>query len=259
MRIPGGQVARVARRLPRRVQLGGALVAALLVVVAIALTRGGSSAQSVRADVPADTTTTTSTTVSTTTTTTLAPETVPSTTAAPAPTTKPAPAVDPCRNSFDPSCGEFHWDPPIANKPLHITLTASNTHPAVGETITLTAKISDSDAVPNAHCVAWLADTGTGPTFMTFGDGAENCGTRPPCEQPPARYGAWDPLPTHGGSIVATFDTSVRDTNPVVFSVQAFSGEVVCSGSHGLTQHDNVADSGLYASSGEAEVTVAAS
>lgn len=65
---------------------------------------------------------------------------------APVPTTAaPAPA---CRNSTDPVCGDFRWDPaPAPNQALTASFTSAPATAAVGEPVTFELQWSDPDAV----------------------------------------------------------------------------------------------------------------
>jgi cytoskeletal protein RodZ len=99
---------------------------------------------------------TTTTVVLETTTTTVASETTTTTMQAPPavtpPTTRPATASPTtttalvCRNSHDPRCGPFYWDPaPGPNEPSTTTITYAPASPRVGETVTFTVRWSDPD------------------------------------------------------------------------------------------------------------------
>ncbi|TML91845.1 MAG: hypothetical protein E6G06_08580 [Actinobacteria bacterium] len=67
---------------------------------------------------------------------------------------------DACRNSRDPDCGPFRWDPaPGPNAPVEIVITYSPSSPRVGEQVTVTVHVSDADAL-------------IGDVTMAFGDEA---------------------------------------------------------------------------------------
>jgi hypothetical protein len=105
--------------------------------------------------------------------------TAPPTTATTVPPTTTTPGRV-CRNSTDPACGQFRWDPPPAgNQPLSIQIATSPAHPRVGQEVTFTVTLHDADRAIGT--CAWL----------DFGDGTSQGACQPPpC---PARYGPWDP------------------------------------------------------------------
>jgi hypothetical protein len=98
----------------------------------------------------------------------------------PTTTTRPAVAATTCRNSTDPKCGPFYWDPQPNNSPTRIEVRWTPEHPRVGEKVTFTIRTIDEDA-PNLR--AWCDDDGKNP---------RECGSREPgpC---PSRYGPWTP------------------------------------------------------------------
>ena len=97
-----------------------------------------------------------------------------------------------CRNSFDPQCGAFHWDPTPINQPIHIDPVAVDpADPIVGQPVTVTIHWSDPDA-----------DI---PMVTTFCDGTGCVASDPavhPCPRLPT--GPWTPpLPNPGaGTLV---------------------------------------------------------
>jgi len=129
----------------------------------------------------------------------------------------------------------------IVNHPLRITLTADRTDVAPGETVTVTATISDDDAQPREHCVSWSAEANhTGRTPVRFGDGTEPC---VPIDQQMCPAGA---APTEGGTGSDSFHYSnygFDGTEPSEFVVYvfAYSSDPEC----------------IYASSAEASITLA--
>jgi len=188
-RSPKEQLERVqsrAERIRARRKVGVIALVALLVgaavTAAIALTSPSSSSKKVAAT---GRTTTTESTLPVFDSTTTPPETVPPTTAvtaAPA-TTAPAAAAAtttslPCRNSSDPRCGPFRWDPaPGANQPITVSASTSQD----GLTVTFTLRVVDPDASPII-----VGDGTCNPP--DFGDvGRSRC--TPTC--PPPGYGPW--------------------------------------------------------------------
>ena len=102
------------------------------------------------------------------------------TTTVPPPTTAPAPT---CRNSTDPACGAFRWDPePAPNAALSIGFVDPTTTAAVGEEVVFNVVWSDADATL---------------TYDNFS--AEGVGLGRACTQE-ARFGPWTPPEPAGGS-----------------------------------------------------------
>lgn len=85
-----------------------------------------------------------------------------------------------CRNSYNPACGPFRWDPmPTIDKP-----TVSIKYSANGLDVTFTVTISDPDTTVNS-CGQ-----------ISFGDGGGGCSPGSGITNGPAcltRYGPWDP------------------------------------------------------------------
>jgi len=103
-----------------------------------------------------------------------------------------APGV--CRNSIDPACGRFRWDPqPGADSPVDISVTYSPALPRVGQEVTVTVHARDADAR-------------VGDVTMMYGD--ERASLIPPastvaCDAEPA--GPWTPPARTPDEIVRTF------------------------------------------------------
>jgi hypothetical protein len=102
---------------------------------------------------------------------------VPPTTAA-ATTTTTAPA---CRNSYDPKCGPFRWDPdPGPNAPLTVTVTPASQNAPAGQEVTFHIVAKDPDAKIDRGCfVIEFGDDDKHPTCPS-----------PTCQTP---YGPWTP------------------------------------------------------------------
>jgi len=80
---------------------------------------------------------------------TTAPPTRPGAASAPGPT----PTTTPCRNSQDPACGPFVWDPdPGPNQPLSGQVTYSPASPRAGDTVTFHFTANDPDDDTIAVC-----------------------------------------------------------------------------------------------------------
>ncbi|MFN2609169.1 MAG: hypothetical protein ABR511_14965 [Acidimicrobiales bacterium] len=114
--------------------------------------------------------------------------------------TTTAPPV--CRNSTDPRCGPFRYEPaPAANQPLTVQVVVqfggAPVPPAVpkaGQEVTFTVTVADPDDRVSAECGA-----------VSYGDGA----TEPlPCSPPspcPQAFGPWDPPAPQADSQTFTF------------------------------------------------------
>ena len=124
--------------------------------------------------------------VSTTTTTVPATTT---TTAAPATTS----TVDPCRNSTDPECGPFRFDPqPGADRPMTVEVTVEPATPVAGQPMVFHITLTDPDGVSY-----------DGTTF-NFGNSGIGGSTPEAC----AKFGPWDPPARDPASATKTLDVT---------------------------------------------------
>ena len=134
--------------------------------------------------------------------TTVAPEpTPPPPVAPPAPPAVAPPAPPPpptaaptlvCRNSVDPACGPWHWDPaPAPNQPLRLSIVATPVQAKVGEVVTFTVTWADPDA---------NLDRGT----VLFYGGDEDTRLIPPLTMFRC-FGPWTPPAARPGSGTLTF------------------------------------------------------
>jgi hypothetical protein len=108
-------------------------------------------------------------------------------TGAPAQGTTPTTALV-CRNSTNPKCGDFRWDPqPKPDQPAQMTITASPAQPKVGEKVTFKVVVDDPDDVHPMHCYAnWdYGDTRSVSQHCDFAQGGP-----PQCQN---RHGPWTP------------------------------------------------------------------
>jgi len=117
----------------------------------------------------------------------VAPTTPPPTTAKPRPTTTTTAPV--CRNSYDPRCGPFRWDPdPGPNAPSTVQITYTPTNPRVGDAVKFTVTYSNPDgpATSDESKITWGNNEG--------GTSIAASQTPPPggCKAP---YGPWTPPP----------------------------------------------------------------
>jgi hypothetical protein len=132
------------------------------------------------------------------------------------PTTSTTTTVPVCRNSTNPACGPFFYDPPLTNEPAAILVSTSPAVPKVGDTVIFTLEVTDPDTDISNPCM----------TF-NFGEGvSSNC--EPDCSTQGPRYGAWDPPPiepdavtyemphvyTAAGTYEAHFDLTVGTCGP---------------------------------------------
>lgn len=94
-----------------------------------------------------------------------------------------------CRNSSEPACGPFRWDPQPTNRPMTIIVRPSTTTARVGETVVFDVEATDDTKIDPGDC----------GNISSFGDeefGEGGCDVD--CLYPP-RYGPWDPpAPTEG-------------------------------------------------------------
>jgi hypothetical protein len=99
-----------------------------------------------------------------------------------------------CRNSTDPSCGPFRWDPdPGPNQPATGQLTSTQTGP--DHKLTFHVVANDPDATPVEIC------------DISFGDGSNTvCDPRPAVDPSycPKQYGPWTPPASKQGALDAT-------------------------------------------------------
>lgn len=106
---------------------------------------------------------------------------------APATTTSPTATAPACRNSENPRCGPFRWDPPPApNDPARVSMTHAPMSPRAGEPVAFVLRAADPDApevrVWSGPCV----DPNPGGTCDTTGT-ATACDPHGPWTPPPER------------------------------------------------------------------------
>ena len=93
-------------------------------------------------------------------------------------TTAPPTAVVTCRNSADPACGPFRFDPqPGADLPMTVQAVAGPTSPVAGQEVVFQVTLADPDGVTPGSSLFHFGDSGTGASSF-----AE-------CK----KYGPWDP------------------------------------------------------------------
>jgi hypothetical protein len=117
------------------------------------------------------------------------PSTSTSTTPTPAPTTTTTVS---CRNSTDPRCGAFRWDPdPGPNAPFDVSVSFTPAHPHVGEQVTFFVRAVD----PDAKWVWGVARDFGDPGGAVAIDGSSMIADAYPDYCAPAKYGPWTPPP----------------------------------------------------------------
>lgn len=146
----------------------------------------------------------------------------PETTVAPT-TTQPATTlpVGNCRNSGDPACGPFHWDPdPGPNLPLVIEVTAT-ARAGDPRTFDFAIVYSDGDAP--------IAD---GCRTVSFGDGSPNTftGSTPACAVATclAAFGTWSPPTPVAGRAEATVTHTFGAAGTYEVQLSALSRHSFC-------------------------------
>ena len=127
-------------------------------------------------------------------------------------------ATPPCRNSTDPACGPFSWDPaPPVNQPIALDARLSAVQVAVGQEVVLTNVVTDPDAADVRDWVQW---------------GDEEVSLIPPkVELPCALYGPWDTPLAVPGRLKTTYRHSYTQpgTYAVLVYVESFTTtEVDC-------------------------------
>lgn len=232
---------RIAQRLRQRRRLAiTSAVVALMAGVSGLITLGASDegSQQLTSTGPPN--------VDTTTTSTTEPTQVDSTTVGP-----PAPPAKPksmttttttivCRNSYDPICGEFYWDPEPVNQPMTVEIiSVSPSNPQVGETVTFSVRVGDDAGLTAGDCVR---------SSQNYGDRSGILVCDPVCPIPgPSPTGPWDPPPNEFRYFQEDFTHIYTEPGTFTFSYSARS-------SHQCWSEWPVSDP--YASSATASTTI---
>ena len=117
-------------------------------------------------------------------------------------TTTVRPPAKPCRNSYDPACGPFRWDPdPGPNAPLTVTVTPPSQQVKTGAEVNFHIVAHDPDAKVD-RCYAF-----------DFGDGQKGTTCPPPaaCQTP---YGPWTPPAKVDDTYTPTPDVTHKYSTP---------------------------------------------
>ena len=116
-----------------------------------------------------------------------------STTISRVPVTTTTTTVDPCRNSTDPECGPFRFDPqPAADRPMTVEVTAEPAAPVAGQAVVFHITLTDPDGVSYNG------------TNFNFGNSGLGGSTPAPC----AKFGPWDPPAPDPASATDTMDVT---------------------------------------------------
>jgi hypothetical protein len=106
--------------------------------------------------------------------------------------TEPAPSttVLSCRNSYDPACGQFSWDPLPLDQPASVIVSFQPTSPRAGEWAEVTITVEDPDASYVSR-VEMYTDCSEGniPGYPCAYDGPQPGVDLGPCER---ATGQWD-------------------------------------------------------------------
>lgn len=144
--------------------------------------------------------------------------------------TSPAGENPPCRNSREPRCGPFYWDPPPdANQPLVVDITYKPESPKVGEEVTFYIVATDLDAEVSA-CSSYTLDGSTGSGCQIVSE---------PCLP---RYGPWTPVKRPG-----RYETELRYT---------YQEPGTYTASYSTISNDGGGCDDPYASRGEARIKI---
>lgn len=220
VRSEGGR--RRARRHRRNAALGAIGLVALAVPALALLPDGGDDQLTVAAEREPTTTERASTTVTTAMTATTVVSTVTSLPADSTPattvpatrrpaTTVPATTIPPlvCRDTIDPACGPFYWDPaPAANQGLSASFLEAPTEAVVGQEVTFTVAWSDPDADQFSEAFSVEGVSIAGPCTIA------------------ERYGPNTPPPAQAGSGTRTYSHTFTTADVYDVRVDLFSGNV---------------------------------
>jgi hypothetical protein len=123
-----------------------------------------------------------------------------------------------CRNSTNPACGPFRWDPPPEpDQPIVVTVATSAEQAVAGQPFTFTVKATDLDAQP-VFCEVY--DLGDGTKKGAIGTPCEAGGPEvEPCQT--NRFGPWTPPTRKGG--VFEYTLTHTYTTAGTYTVKFFS------------------------------------
>jgi hypothetical protein len=135
------------------------------------------------------------------------------------PTTARAETTLVCRNSYDPKCGPFRWDPdPGPNAPLTVKVTFSPSNPTAGDTVQIHVVTDDPDAPT-------LSGWGCSPKFGDQTGVQCVTGLCAPQDEP---HGPWTPPPRRPLHHEETFSHAYEDAGTYNFEIDRVSSEGDC-------------------------------
>ena len=154
--------------------------------------------------------------------------------------TTPQSSVPVCRNSTDPRCGAFAWDPaPEPNQPLTITLDVSPEQPEAGDEVTVHVVAVDPDAAVTTNGGMYF--------FRDPYDRGAQIGFAYVVENTPDRFGPWTPPVPTPGRLEMSFSHTFSQPGDFEFLFGVLSGDEADPGN--VTRNP-------YASAGEASVRI---
>lgn len=151
----------------------------------------------------------------------------PTTTTTEAPTTT---SVLVCRNSTNPACGPFRWEPaPGANAPIRFDLSGVPSTATVGKPVTFRVRVTDADG-GDLNCANLFPGGPVEEPILgggcQFFNPSDSCG----------RFGAWDLKPD---AMAATSTFTFTYTAPGTYHVQVQATSIgtdpACTGTYGAT------------------------
>jgi inhibitor of cysteine peptidase len=118
-----------------------------------------------------------------------------------------------CRNSTNPRCGPFRWDPqPLPNQPMRVDVRVTPSNPRPGDVVTFTVVSFDPDA----------PGQGIGLISQDFGDGHNQALVVDP--GPCDWFGPWTPPAPQAGRQIATYTHTYPSAGTFVARFTANSG-----------------------------------
>ena len=126
-------------------------------------------------------------------------------------TTLPPATTVPCRDSTDPSCGPFRWDPAPVDRPATVSVAAPSGPIVAGRQVELTVSISDPDGFADLGCYSVALDR---PGLSTG-----SCAVDNPETSCPARFGPWTPPPAKAHEASTTTIVEFHETGTYTVSV----------------------------------------
>jgi hypothetical protein len=139
-----------------------------------------------------------------------------------------------CRNSYNPKCGPFRWDPEPVNQPMTVTVTYSPQQPQAGQPVTFHLVATDDD--PPAPCLDqpvdhWdFGDTNSSSEFAC--GSVADPGGGPACPTGQA-FGPWTPPARPLRSATADLSYTYRQpgTYTATFTSHSAGYDVLCGAS----------------------------